>query len=140
MRLDPMHALSEPVIETVRAALDEGVIVGLIHPIWSGPHGCAFATLAAYLESVQKESGPGYLFTMWSVPALDRQGVLLLRGPTNDLRSIRDWLHAEEWREYLAVGMVDATPNVVWAASTTSTSYRIWPGERIRAASSRCCR
>jgi hypothetical protein len=109
-----MHALSEPVIETVRAALAEGVIAGLIHPIWSGPHGCAFATLAAYLESVQKESDPGYLFTMWSVPALDRQGVLLLRGPTNDLSSIRDWLHAEEWREYLAVGMVGTTPNVAW--------------------------
>jgi hypothetical protein len=114
MRLDPMHALSEPIIETVRAALDEGVIVGLIHPIWSGPYGCAFATLDAYLESVQKDSDPGYLFTMWSVPALERQGVLLLRGPTNDLSSIRGWLHAENWREYLAVGMVDATPNVAW--------------------------
>jgi hypothetical protein len=108
MRLDPMHAQSEPVIEAVRAALDEGVIVGLIHPIWTGPYGCAFATLNAYLESM-KESDPGYLFTMWSVPALDRQGVLLLRGRTNDLSSVRDWLRTEQGREYLAVGMVDGS-------------------------------
>jgi len=47
-----MHALSEPVIETVTAALDEGVIVSLIHPTWSGPHGCAFATLAAYFGAM----------------------------------------------------------------------------------------
>src|SRR5260370_31661385 len=51
---------------------------------------------------------------MWSVPALERQGVLLLRGCTDDLSSIRGWMRAENWREYLAVGMVDATPNVAW--------------------------
>jgi len=48
MRLDPCMRC-RAVIETVTAALDEGVIVSLIHPTWSGAR-CAFATLAAYFE------------------------------------------------------------------------------------------
>lgn len=57
MRLDPLHALSEPVIETVRAALEESLTVGLIHPIFMGPYPCAFATLNAYMERV-REANP----------------------------------------------------------------------------------
>src|SRR5215468_8222042 len=88
MRFDPMHALSEPLLHTVQAGLKEGILVGLVHPIWWGPYDCAFTTLEAYLECVREKSDPGYLFTLWSVPALDQQGKLLVRGHTNDLSSI----------------------------------------------------
>ena len=107
MKVDPAHAASEGVIKIVSAALREAPLVGLIHPIWAGPDPCAFASLEAYLERV-RQSDPGFLFTLWSVPDLDRQGLLLLRGHSNDLRSIHDWLHAEQGREFLAVGIVDA--------------------------------
>lgn len=113
MKLDLMHALSEPVIQIVKAALDEGLIVGLIHPIWSGPSSCAFATLSAYLECA-KGCHPGHQLTIWSVAALDHQGVLLLRGYSNDLSSIRDWLHGGKEREFLALALVDTTPQAAY--------------------------
>jgi hypothetical protein len=113
MKVDPAHAASEGVIKIVSAALREAPLVGLIHPIWAGPDPCAFANLEAYLERV-RQSDPGFLFTLWSVPDLDRRGLLLLRGHSNDLRSIHDWLHAEQGREFLAVGIVGTAAMAVF--------------------------
>ena len=116
MKVDPAHAASEYVVRIVNAALYEAPLVGLIHPIWAGPSACAFAILEAYLECV-RQSDPGSQFTLWSVPDLDRQGLLLLRGHSNDLTSIHDWLHAEQGREYLAVGIVDGTAIAVFGGT-----------------------
>ena len=113
MKLDPLHAASAQVIEAVQGALREGLVVGLVHPIWSGPSACAFSSLEAYLECV-RQSDPGYLVTLWSIPELDRCGVLLLRGHSDGLDPVRDWLNAAEGREYLAVGIIDGVARVAF--------------------------
>ena len=112
VKLDPRHAASVPVIEAVQRALDEGLVVGLMHPTWAGPSACAFTSLEAYLATV-RESDPGNLFTLWSVPDLTRRGILLFKGDSGGLSSVHEWLSAQPLREYLAVAVVGGMPEAL---------------------------
>jgi hypothetical protein len=72
----------------------------------------------SYVRAVEK-SRPGDWFTLWSMEALARQGVLLIRkraAPVSEdeLKRVEDWLNADRLREFQAVGCLQpgAPPEV----------------------------
>ena len=119
---EPANLLSAELIQTVREVLDHGMICGLraFYCGGGGPEACAFSDFEAYLSYVEG-CRPGDWLTLWSVPALDAQGRLLLRKretpvSLEELQRITQWLRGAPGREFLATGKSDsrAAPETSW--------------------------
>jgi hypothetical protein len=107
---EPLNLLSPEIVTRVSAALDVGIICG-VQAFYCGGHGpepCAFADLNSYISAVEN-SRPGDWFTLWSVPMLADQGLLLIwkhqaKVTLDELQKAEGWLAAKPQREFLAVG------------------------------------
>ena len=119
---EPWNLLSPELVSAVRRALEDGIICGVqaYYCAGHGPEPCAFSDLNSYLRAVE-ESRPGDWFTLWSVEALAKQSVLLIRKQATpiteaELKTIKDWLNADHMREFVAVGCLKpgAPPEVRW--------------------------
>ena len=107
---EPLNLLSPEVLTKVRGALDAGILCG-VQAFYCGgrsPQPCAFADLDSYVHAVEK-SRPGDWFTLWSVPMLAGQGLLLIqkkKAPVteDEFQKAKEWLTADLGREFLAVG------------------------------------
>jgi hypothetical protein len=82
-----------------------------VHAFFGGgcsPEQCAFVDVDSYIITVEG-SRPGDWFTLWSVPLLADQELLLIRKQRtqvteDELQKARDWLNEDAMREYLAAG------------------------------------
>lgn len=119
---EPLNLLSPEIVAVVTEAVEAGIVCGVqaFYCAGQGPEPCAFVDLDSYLSSVEK-SRPGDWFTLWSVPALAKQGALLIRkqaalASEADLKTIQDWLNTNPQREFLAAGYSQkgAPPEAIW--------------------------
>jgi hypothetical protein len=107
---EPLNLLSPEILTRVRTALEAGIVCGVqaFYCGGCGPEPCAFADLDAYVRAVEM-SRPGDWFTLWSVPILADQDLLLIRkreAPVSEdeFQKAKEWLNADLRREFLAVG------------------------------------
>jgi hypothetical protein len=137
---EPLNLLSPEILTRVRAALEAGVLCG-VHAFYCGgcgPEPCAFVDLESYVHAVET-SRPGDWFTLWSVPMLAHQNLLLIRkreAPVteSEFQKVTEWLAADPSREFLAVGYPakGVLPQATWG------DYD-WL-DRLQALASRCAR
>jgi hypothetical protein len=110
---EPLNLLSPEILTKVRAALEAGVLCGVqaFYCGGCGPEPCAFADFDSYVHAVAK-SRPGDWYTLWSVPMLAAQNLLLIRKhgvpvAEDEFQKAKEWLIADPRREFLAVGYPD---------------------------------
>jgi|HubBroStandDraft_1064217.scaffolds.fasta_scaffold180474_1 hypothetical protein len=119
---EPPNLLSAEIIMKVRSALEKGIVCGL-HAFYCsgrGPEPCAFADPDSYIHEIER-SRPGDWFTLWSVPMLADQNLLLIRKrgspiTEDELHKVRNWLNENPMHEFIAVGYPGngASPETAW--------------------------